>query len=119
MGGAESEAMRAPSADMLLMFGKALDEAMRSAGLAPAAVGAHVGVSDDAVRKWIRGDAEPPPWRVFGVEQLLELPPGDLSRHLGFVPVGTRSVLAAIDADQALTERDRKVLRTTYRALRS
>lgn len=111
--------MEPPTAEQLAAFGRALDEAMRAVPLAPAAVGAHVGISDDAVRKWVRGDVEPPPWRIFGVEQLLGLAPGELSHHLGFVPVGVASVFAAIDADPSLNERDRKVLRTTYRALRS
>lgn len=111
--------MAGPTSQQLSAFGRALDEAMRAFPLSPAAVGSHIGLTDDAIRKWVKGTTEPPPWRIFAVEELLGLAPGDLSRHLGFVPTGTVSVLAAIDADGSLTERDRKVLRTTYRALRS
>lgn len=102
---------------MRAAFGAALREAM--GGLSNVAVGKHVGLTADAVAKWKSGESEPPPLTVFAVEQLLDVPPGDLSRHLGFLPVGTEvSVLASIDADASLTDRDRSVLRAAYRALR-
>ncbi len=119
MTGAESALMEGPTPEQLAAFGAALDAAMRSVPLGPAAVGAHVGVSDDAVRRWIRGETEPPPWRVFATERLLGLAPGELSYHLGFVPVSVVSVFAAIDADEGLSERDRRLLRTAYQGFRS
>lgn len=103
---------------MRAAFGDALREAM--GGRSNVAVGRHVGLTDDAVAKWIRGESEPPPLTVFAVEEFLGVPPGDLSRHLGFLPVAAKvSVLSAIDADERLTDRDRKVLRAAYRALHS
>lgn len=119
MPSAKSASMTGPDPARLAAFGDALDQALRAADITPAVVGAHVGVTDDAIRKWAKGQVEPPPWRVFAVERLLELAPGELSRHLGFVPVGVASVFAAIDADEALSERDRKVVRAAYRAVRS
>lgn len=99
-------------------FGRALDEAMRMASFTAPTVARHVGLTDDAVRKWIAGKSEPAPHLVFAVEQLLDVAPGDLSRHLGYVPVGTISVTAAIDADESLTDQARDIVRAAYRAAR-
>ncbi len=98
-------------------FGDAIDAAIRTASNV-AAVAAHVDLTDDAVRSWIKGGSEPPPLTVFAVERFLELPPGDLSRHLGYAPVGSVSVTAAIDADEGLSDDARRILRVTYREAR-
>lgn len=96
-------------------FGRALGEAMRHAAVTAPAVARHVGLTDDAVRKWLSGKSEPNPHVVFAVEELLAVAPGDLSRHLGYVPVGTVSVPAAIDADELLGPKDRRLLIRLYR----
>lgn len=88
---------------------------MRHVAITAPAVARHVGLTDDAVRKWMTGKSEPAPHIVFAVEQLLAVAPGDLSRHLGYVPVGTTSVTAAIDADERLTPKDRRLLVRLYR----
>lgn len=109
MGGPATDEMRHA-------FGDALDRAMREADAAAPTVAAAVGLSPDAVRKWIAGRGEPKPLTVFVIEQLLGVPPGELSRHLGFVPVGVTSVAAALDADGALSAEGKRLLLAAYRA---
>lgn len=105
----------AASTDERTAFGAALREAML--GVSNVKVAEHVGLTPDAVAKWVRGDAEPSPLTVFAVEAFLDLQPGELSRHLGYLPVGaTASVVAAIEADPRLTVEARRVLVAAYRA---
>lgn len=106
--------------EMRAAFGRALDEAMAENDIKPPALADAAAVTPDAVRKWMAGLREPEPQTVFVLEETLRLVPGELSRHFGYVPVGAHvSLLAAIDAAEELTDRDRKVLRATYRSLRS
>lgn len=117
MGVAESRGVEPGPASpaMKAAFGAALREAMgaRSAvSLAKA-----VGLTPDAIAKWQRGDSEPPPLTVFAAERFLEVAPGDLSRHLGYLPASSpASVPAAIDADPRLSAEVKRVLLATYRA---
>jgi hypothetical protein len=105
----------AASDEMKAAFGRALLEAM-GVDHSPAEIAEVVDVSEDAARRWLRGENAPrDPLAVFAIEQHLGCPPGDLSRHLGFVPVGAVSVTAAIEADEALTPEARRILLATYR----
>ena len=75
-----------------------------------------VGVSDDAVRKWTYGNPPTDPQRVFTIERHVEVSPGELSRHLGYLPVDAGvSVLAAIDADPRLPEVAKRMLAGSYK----
>ena len=57
----------------------------------------------------------PDPLTVFGMEHLLELPPGELSRHLGYRPVDSgESVVDAIEADPLLDDASRRILLGAY-----
>lgn len=98
-------------------FGRALSEALRAADISIASVARHVELTDDAVRRWLKGSAPEPPM-VFAVERFLDVAPGDLSRHLGYIPVGVTSVTAAIDADEALNDQGKAILRDAYRTAR-
>lgn len=44
------------------------------------------GLSQAAVGGWVGGESEPSPARVFAIEEILELPPGHLSKLLGYLP---------------------------------
>lgn len=100
-------------------FGAALATAMADRGLRAPAIAKALGISDDAVRKWMTGLATPEPLRVFGLEQLLELAPGSLSHHLGYLPLGEpSSVEEAVDADPRLSPLGRAAVLGTYRAVR-
>lgn len=63
-------------------------------------------------RKWGRGATEPNRPTVIKLEELFEMEPGTLSRHLGWLPVNARpapDLESAILADERLDE-DQKVL---------
>lgn len=118
MTASQSPPMGTDEGEMRTAFAAALVEAMRSAGIAAPAVAARVNLTPDAVRKWTSAKSEPSPRTVFVVEALLGTPPGDLSRHLGFIPVEVVSVTAAIDSDPVLTDLAKGILRDAYRAAR-
>lgn len=117
MEGPESASVHAGPAtpEMKAAFGVALREAMAATGATKLAK--CIGLTPDAVAKWARGDSEPPPLTVFAAERFLDVAPGELSRHLGYVPVGTPpSVAAAVEADPRLSAEIKRVLLATYRA---
>jgi hypothetical protein len=102
---------------MLLAFGRALADAMHAADVSPREVAEAVGWTADYVLKLQRGTRAPNPWGLFAVEDFLGLQPGELSRHLGYVPEGAvGTVAAALDADTALTSATRRMLLAAYRA---
>lgn len=69
---------------------------------------------------WRRGKATPKPADLFALEETLDLGPGALSQHLGFLPVGARTevrtVTEAIAADDQLTPDQKEILLATYAA---
>lgn len=87
-------------------FSCALGALLRDA--TQAAVAARVGVSPQLVSDWKRGRRRPAPGQVFALERALGAAPGELSRHLGFVPIDADAV-AVTDAlgDLATRVRDR------------
>lgn len=99
-------------------FGIALKTAIDTAGAEPAEVGERAGTSADTIYRWMRGETEPKwPALTFAIEEFLRVSPGDLSRHLGYVPVaGATNLAAAIDADPRLTVEAKEMLRAAYRA---
>jgi hypothetical protein len=58
------------------------------------------------------------PRQVFATETALGLAPGEIASAAGFAPLNAPvSVVAAIEADDRLTDRDRRILRRLYREL--
>lgn len=101
-------------------FGVALTAAMADRGVRAPAVAESIGLTDDAVRKWMGGRAQPDPQTLFAVERLLEVAPGALSHHLGYVPAGApTSVEEAVAADSRLNKMGRAAVLGAYRAVRS
>ena len=86
-----------------------------------AVVGREAPWAQTAVSQWLRGVTTPEPEVVFAMERALALRPGDLSRHLGYLPVGSRAepvgVEQAIQADPRLSDRVKRALTLTYREL--
>lgn len=72
---------------------------------------------------WKNLRGEPEPWEVFGLERLLKVPPGTLSRHLGYLPPEARSsqtaqsVEEAITADPMLPDWGKRLLTSSYREI--
>lgn len=77
-------------------------------------------VSKTSMWGWLTGLNEPRRRRVFAMERILELPPGTLSRHLGYLPaeaVPLQDTRDVIEADPRLPPQIRSVLLTLYDAL--
>lgn len=99
-------------------FAVAVSAALASADVTASEVADQLHVSYDTVRRWAREGMAPDPLTVFGLEVLLDLPPGELSRHLGYRPVDSGvSVVDAIEADPRLDDTGRAMLLGAYRGI--
>lgn len=80
-----------------------------------------VAVAQATISAWSRGETIPPNATVEAMESHLDLVPGVLSRHLGWLPLSAvdlaPDVETAILCDELLTPDQREVLLATYRAL--
>lgn len=77
-----------PAADRRRAFGDALAHAIAVRGLTQRSLAEHLGIAQSTTAAWKAGNAEPAPETVFEIERALELPPGHLSQHLGYMPPG-------------------------------
>lgn len=105
-----------------IAFRRALRRAREAAGQTQLGLSRAIGVTRSAVWQWEDGRAIPRPDAVAAVERELRLPPGALSRLLGYLPAGAVeqemiSVIEAIEADSRLGERERELLAAMYREL--
>jgi transcriptional regulator with XRE-family HTH domain len=103
-------------------FRRALRRAREAVGQTQLGLSRAIGVTRSAVWQWEQGRAIPRPGAVAAVERELRLPPGALSRLLGYLPAGAVeremiSVIEAIEADSRLGERERELLAAMYREL--
>lgn len=115
-----------PNSPALGAFGEATRIAREAAEYTQTDVANEMGYSQTAVVMWEFGQHSPPPEIVFKLERMLQLKPGALSQHLGYVPVdlaGKRpnltSVLEIIMQDTSLDERSRKAFFDLYKTLRA
>ena len=105
-------------------FGRALGDVMERRGISQtelaAEVGRHMGrkpLSQPWVSEIRRGIKTPPPEVAIAMERVLRVRPGQLTRHLGFLPleaVDSRTVLDAIEDDPRLDERAKRSLAAAY-----
>ena len=103
-------------------FSDALKRAREDSGLSLRALADAVEASHTVVAQWERGEHAPRPPRVRMLEHVLQLPPGSLSRLLGYWPAESAdappvSVVEAVRADPRLGERDRRIVTAVYREL--
>jgi transcriptional regulator with XRE-family HTH domain len=103
-------------------FSDALKRAREDSGMSLRALADAVEASHTVVAQWERGEHAPRPPRVRMLEHVLQLPPGSLSRLLGYWPAEAADahpvgVIEAARADPRLGERDRRVLTAVYREL--
>lgn len=103
-------------------FGEALRRALADRGMTQQELAHCIGLSSQSVvSQWLSGTHEPSPQRVFAVERTLVLRPGQLSRLLGYLPVGAVpavDVESAVKADPQLTAQQREAVLAVYRVLR-
>lgn len=101
-------------------FGGALRSARASDGKTQKALSDAVGVSQNTISSWEAGELPTQPDVVFRMERELGLPPGWLSRLLGYLPVPAETsdrFLDAIRDDRHLDEGTKRVLAAFYRQL--
>jgi transcriptional regulator with XRE-family HTH domain len=70
-------------------------------------------VSEAAISQWTTGKNEPTRRKVFALESVLGVPPGSLSRHLGYLPTDAVPAVSpeeAIAADTSLLSDTRAML---------
>ena len=115
------------SDEQRLAFGRALEAAAAAAGitskreLARRGRAAGIDRGDQAFREWWGGETEPSRSDVAALEQLCNVEPGHLSRHLGYVPVGV-STDATLEqlvlADPDLTDESKRIVLALLETLR-
>jgi transcriptional regulator with XRE-family HTH domain len=106
-------------------FAEALFHIMDLKGVSHRELGEQVGLTHTAFTGWRNLDHESSPAIIFAVERALDLPPGFLSIHLGYLPPEARSLPspeqsyeAVVDSDPALDDRARRMLKVMYSELR-
>lgn len=102
-------------------FGETLTQAMNVRGMTHRRLGEELGVTQSAISAWKSGAAEPSSRTVFAIERALELPPGHLSRTLGYLPVEGRRIVNAsfeevVVADPLLSEDQKRGFIALYRS---
>lgn len=105
------------SPEPLDAFAEAVREARGAQGLTQRALAEVVGLSQNAVARWEIGESAPgTPASVFHLEGVLDLEPGSLSIHLGYLPVGANlcGVELAIRSDSDLDAPMKAALLTFY-----
>lgn len=112
--------MVAKTDNRLRDFGRALREALSVQKMTQEGLGDRLGVSQPAVSDWINGESEPAPEMVFVIESQLKIPPGSLSRHLGYLPPQALKHVAtvrdAIMGDTSLSVAEKEMLLGAYSA---
>lgn len=79
-------------------FGDALAEAMAVRGMTQRELGEALGLKQPTISAWIAGTVSTiTPSLVFETERALRLPPGRLSRILGYVPMSAAKVSASFE----------------------
>lgn len=102
-------------------FGSALAEAMEMRRITQLELGEKLGLTQSAVSSWRVADAVPDTEVVFAVERALKLPPGHLSRHLGYYPPAAvnkgATVEEAVLNDTVLDESGKRAVIAVWREL--
>ncbi len=68
-------------------WGISLRAALDRSGLKSFQLAERMSVSQATVSTWLSGKRTPEPPTVFRLEEVLRVPPGSISHHLGYLPV--------------------------------
>jgi transcriptional regulator with XRE-family HTH domain len=99
-------------------FAAELKSERTRAGLSQDALGELVGLTGTRISQFESGDV-PAPDLVFRLEAVLDLPPGRLSYHLGFLPVdAVPDFVMALNDDPFLDDQSRGAVRVVYESLK-
>lgn len=116
-----NEDRRAMRADFVRMLDSLLDQR----GLSQRRFVADVGLSSHTeITRWKTLAYEPRPETVFEIEEYFRIPPGSLSRTLGYLPVNARQLPtydddyeAMVEAHSVLPKWGKEILLTAYREI--
>lgn len=100
-------------------FGVALKAAREDQDLSQETLGRAIDSFQTRISSWETGRTEPEPHSVFALERTLDLPPGSLSQHLGYIPIECKEKRKAgeiLDLSD-LSPADRAMLRDVHRRL--
>jgi transcriptional regulator with XRE-family HTH domain len=105
-------------------FSVALGDALRERGWTQNELAVELGTTQSAVSGWVHHRTQPRPPVVDRIEQLLDLPAGDLSRHLGYLSLSfesgsRRSVSHALETDEWIDDTARAAVMFLYNHYRS
>jgi len=102
-------------------FTAALNREMKQANINQSELGRRIGSAPSMINAWLKGNtAQPDLSKVRDIERALELPPGHLTRHFGWVPYeedATTDVVAAVE-HAPITDGQRDALLLLYNLFR-
>jgi DNA-binding XRE family transcriptional regulator len=91
-------------------FRRTFRAALRRSGTTQVELGTLVGVSGTTIGNWLWGKYVPDADEVFALEAGLDLSPGELSVHLGYMPVAHGSLLSRLSCHLLRSEEERALL---------
>lgn len=104
-------------------FTAALDKAMKRAGVNQSELGRRINSAPSMINAWLNGNTgQPSLEKVRDIERALELSPGHLTRHFGWVPYeadASADVVAAIEGDPSITPGNKDALTLLYNLFRA
>lgn len=102
-------------------FAAALRDAMGAQNKSQNDIAEALGVSQSMVSYWCKGRSAPEPDKVFSLERLLRCTAGELSQHLGYLPITEGrpppDIEAAVMASADLTPTGKRTALEVIRAL--
>lgn len=102
-------------------FGQAVREHLERGGITITYLASQLGVTPSTLTTWLDKSYSKPE-NVFAIERCLMVPPGALSRHLGFLPVDAVPAVDIFDAlalDTDLTVEQREAVEVLWSTMRA
>lgn len=87
-------------------FPTALTDALQRRACSTAQAGRYADVSASMISHWSTGRNTPAPSQVFALEKGMKLKPGELSRHLGYLPLEAAGAVIRCSVSEAVRTDD-------------